>query len=71
MINVIENSNAQVCNYDLVSLDGELLEKAKLTKYEARMKNYAFGLNHVDKRYILVSCKPDSLWESVQLILPD
>ena len=71
MINVIENSNACVCNYDLVSSNGTLLAKAKLTKWEAHMKNYAFGLNHVDKRYEFVSCVDDTSDSSVKLILPD
>jgi hypothetical protein len=69
MIDVIENSNAPVCNYNLVSHEGNVIETAKLTKYEAYMKNYAFGLNHVKKRYELIFCD-DSTDDSVKLILP-
>tara|TARA_B100000676_G_scaffold222030_1_gene219180 strand:- start:350 stop:568 length:219 start_codon:yes stop_codon:yes gene_type:complete len=56
MIDVIENSNAPVCDYNLVSSDGEILSTARLTKLEASMANFAFGLNHIDKRYELVWC---------------
>lgn len=70
MINVIENSNAPVCKYNLVSTTGEVLEKANLTKYEAHIKNYAFRLNRVDKCYELIFCEDDATEESVKLILP-
>ena len=71
MINVIENSNAPLCNYNLVSTDGDVLGTVKLTKYEARIKNYAFGINHINKRYELIFCEDDATEESVKLILPD
>ena len=28
------------------------INKVKLTEYEAKTKNYAFGMNRVDKKYI-------------------
>jgi hypothetical protein len=34
------------------------------------MKNFAFGLNHVDKRYELIFCD-DEVDDEVMLILPD
>mgnify|MGYP000856832246 CR=1 FL=1 len=71
MINVIENSKAPVCKYNLVSSNGDVIETAHLTKYEANIKNYAFGLNHVDKRYELIFCEDGATHESVKLILPD
>lgn len=71
MINVIENSKATVCKYNLVSSNGDVIEKAHLTQYEAHIKNYAFRLNRVDKRYELIFCEDDTTQESVKLILPD
>ena len=70
MINVIENSNAPVCDYRLVTSDGDLLGKAKLTQYEARIKNYAFRINRADKLYELISCEGSDKDEKVKLILP-
>jgi len=71
MINVIENANAPLCEYNLISINfGIVLGSAKLTEYEAKLKNYAFGLNHSDKRYELVSCEDDTQ-KSPILILPD
>tara|TARA_B100000579_G_scaffold427296_1_gene435722 strand:+ start:630 stop:863 length:234 start_codon:yes stop_codon:yes gene_type:complete len=77
MIDVIGNSNAPVCDYNLVSVSGGVVGSAKLTKLEAQLKNLAYGLNHVDKRYELVSCEEteivpsDDLSNSPHLILPD
>jgi hypothetical protein len=77
MINAIENSNAPLCNYNLVTTNGDYLGRARLTKYEAHIKNFAFGLNHVDKRYELVSCEEteivpsDDSCDTTHLILPE
>ena len=40
-------------DYILVDSEGKVLGTAILTKRESEMMNYAFGLNHVAKRYIL------------------
>lgn len=40
-------------DYVLVDSNGKVYENVKLTKKESDIKNYAFGLNHVSKRYIL------------------
>ena len=29
------------------------INKVKLTEYEAKTKNYAFGMNRVNKKYVL------------------
>tara|TARA_B100000900_G_C20381581_1_gene634784 strand:- start:104 stop:337 length:234 start_codon:yes stop_codon:yes gene_type:complete len=77
MIDAIENSNAPLCDYDLVSSDGTVISSTKLTKLEAQLKNFAYGLNQVDKRYMLVSCEEteigssDDMYDSTRLILPD
>ena len=77
MIDAIENSNAPLCDYDLVSSDGTVIKSTKLTKLEAQLKNFAYGLNQVDKRYELVSCEEvkigssDDMYDSTRLILPD
>lgn len=40
-------------DYILVDSDGKVHGTASLTKRESDTMNYAFGLNHVSKRYIL------------------
>ena len=40
----------ELLDYELVT-GGEVSEITKLTRAEAQAKNYAFGLNRVDKRY--------------------
>jgi hypothetical protein len=40
-------------DYILVDNNGKVHGTAKLTKRESDTMNYAFGLNHVFKRYIL------------------
>lgn len=70
MIDVIENSNAPVCEYNLVdTVNGNVISKAKLTKYEVKVKNYAFKLNRVNKEYQLLTCE-DETNHSTKLILP-
>ena len=70
MINVIENSNAPVCEYNLIdTLNGNVIGKANLTKYEVTVKNYAFRLNRVNKEYELLTCG-NELFEKTKLILP-
>lgn len=72
MIDVIKNSNAPICDFNLVSLGGKILSTARLTKLEASMANFAFGLNHIDKRYELVWCDQENLDDTgPKLILPD
>lgn len=69
MIDVLENSNAPLYNYNLINVDGDILESVKLTEFEAKQKNYAFGLNHIPKSYKKVgNVQNDS---NTKLILPD
>jgi hypothetical protein len=70
MIDVIENSKAPLCDYNLVDTSsGCIIGKAKLTKYEVNVKNYAFRLNRVNKEYELLTCEEDTS-EHTKLILP-
>jgi hypothetical protein len=71
-MDVLENSKQPLCEYNLINSNGEIISTAKLTKLEAEIKNYAFGLNRANKRYELDSCietieDDDS---SVKLIVP-
>ena len=49
-------NNSDVNNYVLV-VEGKGIDFAHLTKKEAQIKNYAFGLNGVNKRYESVIVK--------------
>ena len=70
-MNVIENSNSPLCEYNLISIrSGEIKSRAKLTEYEAKQKNYAFRLNRSDKEYVLVSCEEETQ-KSPILIVPE
>ena len=70
MINIIENSNAPLCEYNLIdTTTGRVLAKAKLTKHEAQIKNYAYGLNRANKKYELLVCEED-YGGKTKLILP-
>ena len=57
MINIIENSVAERRKCVLIYTDlrpsYSLIKRCTLTDYERRVKNYAFGLNQVNKKYIL------------------
>jgi hypothetical protein len=70
MINIIENSNAQICEYNLIdTITGNVLDNAKLTKYEVHIKNYAYALNRTNKKYELLVCEED-YQDKTKLILP-
>ena len=57
MIHIIENSVAERRKCVLIYTDlrpsYSLIERCTLTNYERRVKNYAFGLNQANKKYIL------------------
>tara|TARA_B100000242_G_C42913046_1_gene423338 strand:- start:35 stop:250 length:216 start_codon:yes stop_codon:yes gene_type:complete len=52
MIDVLANSKAPKFKYDLVENGTSFLKTVELTKYEAHTFNRAFGLNHVNKKYV-------------------
>ena len=49
--------NSPLHTYVLIDLNLKpcyaFLKRAKLTEHEAKIKNYAFGLNGVSKKYVL------------------
>ena len=60
--------NPKLYDYVLVT-DDSVQEFVKLTHKEAKQKNYAFGLNHIQKSYKKVgNVQNDS---NTKLILPD
>ena len=70
MINAIENSVAQLCEYNLIDTNTDkVISKAKLTRYEAHIKNYAYAMNRANKKYELLVCEEDSQ-KKAKLILP-
>ena len=72
MIDYSINANTKLCEYNLEDFDGNVLGTAKLTKLEAQIKNFAFGLNGCETRYRLVHCDVKSEDESTTIIvLPD
>jgi hypothetical protein len=60
--------------YVLIDFDQNILSEANLTKLEAQFKNFAFGVNHVNKRYKLKKefnpKKKDNKPSGSRLILP-
>lgn len=67
MIDVLQNSKLPLKKYNLVS-NNKVVQTVKLTEFEAKTKNYAFGLNHVNKRYVLNSSQEEQ--SGVFLVLP-
>lgn len=49
------NVNYELYDYFLFENDKNTLETSQLTSSEARLMNYAFGLNRSSKRYVLRS----------------
>jgi hypothetical protein len=70
MNNVLENSYAPLYDFKLKNETDDLSDIIRLTEYEAKLKNYAFRLNRVNKEYIKVISTNEST-ESVKLILPE
>lgn len=70
MNNVLENSYAPLYDFKLKNETDNLSDVIQLTEYEAKLKNYAFRLNRVNKEYIKVVGTDEST-ESVKLILPE
>lgn len=70
MNNVLENSYAPLYDFKLKNETGNLSDVVRLTDHEVRLKNNAFKLNRVNKKYIKVVSTNEST-ESVKLILPE
>ena len=61
--------NPTLNDYVLVT-DNSVQEFVKLTHNEAKRKNYAFALNKVNKRLVLVSEMPNDVEKPI-IILPE